>query len=187
MKQIIITKDTMSADFAELGKYIDDNIGDSMMIIEVRKYNAQLEISHNQMKYIHCDNGPIKMYANHYHYSLQESELYLKRECGEHLFIRELTGATWFELCELKGKAYYECKSQVCSSLLEPKTIQLDKIDGKRICPKCSTEVRVISILSKTELTTKQTNDWIDSMYTFLTEKGVNIQLPNKEWRSERE
>ena len=184
MKQIIITPDTMSEAFAEIGQYIDKHSGESL-IVEVRKYDPQKEISYNQMKYIHCDAGPIKLFAEFQGCSNLESELQLKRECGEHLFIKELTGQTWVELCELRGKSYFECKNTLCRLLALPQ--DMIKVDGKRACPMCKTlEPRVVMILSKTELTTKQTNEWIENMYTFLTSQNINVQMPNRDWRKEQ-
>ena len=187
MKQFIIRNDHadhIEIDWEEVEQYRALNIVKGPLIVEIRKYDAKQEISYNQMKYIHCDNGPIKLFSQYQGCSTQEAELILKRECGENLFIRELTGSTWFELCELRGKAYYECKSQVCRKLIEPKDIKL--VEGKRVCPTCGNSIRVISILSKTELTTKQCNEWIENMYQFLQQYDINVQMPNKDWRSEK-
>ncbi len=177
MKQIVVTKDNLSEVYLAIGQYIADNKGDKMMI-EMRKYDKQREISKKQMDYIHCEDGPIAKYAAKFYYSHEEAELYLKRECGEHLFICELTGETWFGMCKVKSVGYFECKSPLCKKLIHKENIRCK--DGKRVCPKCGTEARVIAIASKTELTTKQCKEWIDSMFTFLTEKGVDVKPPMK-------
>lgn len=47
------------------------------------------------------------------------------------------------------------------------------------------TENPTVKLLkSKTDLTTKETSEWIENMYHWLRDElDIQIQLPNKEWR----
>jgi len=185
MKNFILDPETLKAKTAELMACIQDILSTGKAMVEVRKYNRQQEVTLAQMAYIHCQNGPIKMYAKEHGYSDLEAELILKRHCGEHLFVHELKGDNWFNMMEKKGVAYFECVSPLCRRLTEPEHIKRDGLT--RVCPHCWTkQPRVIIILSKTELNTKQTAEWIESMYHWLRdEHRIKVELPNKEWRLE--
>lgn len=180
----IVSQETIADKAIEIMADINEHIAKGLSVVEVRKYDKQKEISLAQMAYIHCENGPIKMYAKEHGYSSLEAELILKRECGEHLFIHELKGDNWFKMMEKLGAAYFECLNPMCRRLTYPDKIK--KIDMVRICPNCNTKhPRIIFILSKTELTTKQTTEWIENMYNWLRDMhNIQVELPDQEWRS---
>ena len=66
-------------------------------VIEVRKLNEDREISLQQMKWLHCNNGPIALLAEYMGCSRLIAEHILKKKCAEHLFVKEIDG----DLCVL--------------------------------------------------------------------------------------
>ena len=63
-------------------------------IVEVREYNEAKEISLQQMRWIHCKNGPIELLAEYMGCSKMIAELILKKKCGERFFVHEIDGET---------------------------------------------------------------------------------------------
>lgn len=61
-------------------------------IVEVRKYDEAKEISLQQMRWLHCKNGPIALLAEYMGVSKLIAELILKKKCGERFFVHEIDG-----------------------------------------------------------------------------------------------
>ena len=61
-------------------------------VIEVRKYDPAREISLLQMGWLHCENGPISVMADHLGVSRLIAETILKVKCGEEWFIKDIDG-----------------------------------------------------------------------------------------------
>ena len=180
MNQYIVNIENMEKVLQEVIAYVGENVDKKPMIIEARPYDKKIHTSHQQMKYLHCDNGPIKLFSEYQGSSVHEAELFLKRECGEHLFVRPLGMSTMDSLAGKIGKAYWECTNSACRKLAE-----LQLIAKNKRCLNCNSDKhRLIMILSKTELTTKQTNEWIESMYSFLSSSDIDVrvQMPDADW-----
>lgn len=106
-------------------------------IIEVRKFDPEREISLQQMKWLHCKNGPIVLLAEYMGCSKMIAELILKKKCGERFFIH--------------------------------------KIDGDTV------------IASKSMLSVKQTNEWIENIFDFMDSINCPVQPPDPKWRENQQ
>ncbi|MCK5127223.1 MAG: hypothetical protein KAR42_13295 [candidate division Zixibacteria bacterium] len=63
-------------------------------IVEVRAYDEAKEISLQQMRWLHCKNGPITILSEYMGVSKLIAELILKRKCGEEFFVHKIDGET---------------------------------------------------------------------------------------------
>ncbi|MDD5459738.1 MAG: hypothetical protein PHF37_10145 [Phycisphaerae bacterium] len=152
-------------------------------IIEVRPWDEAKEISLQQMKWIHCDAGPIKLFADFQGVSLLDAELELKRKCARKLFVIEVSGHNWEKL--INGRFFYECQRSICNKLVYPHRVMI--VGRKRVCPHCGhASVRLIHINSKTSLSAKQTTEWMKSMVSFCEDLKIKIQMPDKDWKENK-
>ena len=67
-------------------------------IIEVRKFDPDREISLQQMKWLHCENGPIALFAEYMGFSVEESQRDLKRKQGRQWLVEEVTEDNYGEI-----------------------------------------------------------------------------------------
>lgn len=63
-------------------------------VVEIRAYDEAKEISLQQMRWLHCKNGPIELLAEYMGVSRLIAELILKRKCGEEFFVHKIDGET---------------------------------------------------------------------------------------------
>lgn len=61
-------------------------------VVEVRKYDEAREISLQQMRWLHCPDGPFAVLAEYMGVSRLIAELILKKKCGERWFVQEVDG-----------------------------------------------------------------------------------------------
>ena len=150
-------------------------------LITVERFNPERAISAQQMKWVHCEDGPIRIYSEIGH-SLAESENYLKRQCGRQWFIVDITDDNWWEST---GEIYYECRHSLCGQIFRPNLVRC--IAGILRCKECGgKDIHLIAIKSKTGLTVNETTDWFNNMFDFMESIGHPVSKPNKNWRTTR-
>lgn len=149
---------------------------DKGFIVEVRPYSPDNEISRQQMKWLHCDAGPIKTLSDYQGISRKEAQNELKRKCGRQWFIDYVTD----ENCnDVEGQIFYECQWSFCNKLTHPAKL----IGQDKLCPFCGKDtLLIINIKSKTTLSIKQTNEWFTEIFDFMDAINRPVMPPDPKW-----
>lgn len=145
-------------------------------IIEVRAYDPEKEISDAQMRYFHA--CIIKEYSAHTGNSAWESEQWLKREAGEQWFMQEIKPEE-----ARRGTVMFECLNPYCRKLF---VVPKRGTHGDLYCPNDSCrwgDVRLFFMLSKTELSTRDFNEYLQNCWDFMASINRPVQPPDKAWR----
>ena len=150
-------------------------------IIEVREFDLDREISLQQMKWLHCKNGPIVLFAEYMGFSVEESQRDLKREHGRQWLVEEVTE----DNCNIvEGQVFYECQYSFCKRLIHPFLL----IGRSKICPFCQSELLLlINIKSKKSISVKQTNGWIKNISAFMESINCRMELPDPKWQQNQQ
>jgi len=142
-------------------------------IVEVRRFDEQREISLKQMAYWHA--VVVLEYSQKTGESLLRSEWILKRSAGRLWFMLEAE-----EEMAKRGQVMFECQSVACQNMF----VLPRKFRGKYVCPNCrSTNIRLFFMLSKTELSVKVFNWFLENAWNFMESIGYPVPPPDPEWR----
>lgn len=135
------------------------------------------EISDQQRKWLHCDNGPIhRLMAEGW--SFKDAKNHLKRAYGKHLFIKYITGKNFKTAT---GEVWWECQVAFCNTLIHP--VNIGYKNGKRCCPLCgSHKIKLIAMKSIMDLSVKKTNQWFDAIFDAMP----NLPKPDPDWKENK-
>lgn len=149
-------------------------------VVEVRNYTKEEEITLQQMRWLHCKEGPIQVLSQYQGVSLMEAQRELKRKCGRQWFV-EMVDETNYH--EVEGQVFFECKKSFCNKLFHPVLLA----GRQRLCPYCQTDsIQLINIKSKTSLTVRQTNLWFMEIFEFMESIGQPVMPPDPRWNERK-
>jgi hypothetical protein len=143
-------------------------------VVEVREYSEETEISDQQRKWLHCDNGPVRQLMAE-GWSFIDAKNHLKRAYGRQWFVKYISEKNFKTVT---GEAWWECQAALCNTLIHP--VNIGYKDGKRSCPLCGNhKIKLIAIQSIMDKSVKTINLWFDEIFNAMP----RLPKPDPNWK----
>jgi len=134
----------------------------------------QRTISEQQRKWLHCDNGAIRVIMKAEKKTFMDAKVFLKVRFGRAFFVEYITPENYQKV---KGVPYWECQNTFCKEVSHVAVMGYE--NGIRQCPKCGNiDIKLIAIKSSEDQPIKTINLWFKEMIS----KIPNLPEPNPEW-----
>jgi len=134
------------------------------------------EISEQQRKWLHCDNGPIRRVMKSEKMTFMDAKVFLKVRFGRSFFVKLITA----DNCnKIEGTPYFECLT--CHEIIHVAKLNYEK--GERCCPECgSIELQLIAVGSSEAVSIKIINMWFDEIFS----KIPGLEEPDPKWKEKK-